>query len=66
MICLPVCLPACLCLTVYLSDGLPVCLSVCLTVYLSDGLPVCLQVFEVRTTEELTEEWLKEKLGLFS
>ncbi|CAL8288970.1 unnamed protein product [Gadus morhua 'NCC'] len=24
------------------------------------------KVFEVRTTEELTEEWLKEKLGLFS
>ena len=38
--------------------SLLVCLTVC--------LPACLQVFEVRTTEELTEEWLKEKLGLFS
>lgn len=28
-------------------------------------LSCCLQVFEIRNTEDLTEEWLREKLGFF-
>ena len=30
-----------------------------------EGEVLCLQVFELRSVEELTEEWLKEKLKFF-
>lgn len=28
-------------------------------------LPFLFKVFEIRNTEDLTEEWLREKLGFF-
>ena len=38
---------------------------VCMCVYLLVCLLHWMQVFELRSAEELTEDWLKQKLGFF-